>query len=124
MMASVQHRLPSAAAILFLATAWCGAAALEAQSRQQLAVDGTFDLRLASIGEVHVLVAQDSRGGVAVFRSVNGEPFEPVRFVPWGDPLRGVNGIWATTHGFFVFEHVSRSAMPRLSRSVDGARWE
>jgi hypothetical protein len=110
---------------LLTVVVWRGATFVETQGgRQRLDVDGAFDLRLASNGDVAILVAQSGRSDLGVFRSIGGGPFVPTEFVVSADPLeRRISGVWATTHGFFTFQH-TRRLLPHVSRSVDGSRWE
>jgi len=106
--------------------AWPGATAVQAQgNRQVLDIDGAFDLRLASNGDIALLIAQSATGGLNVLRSVSGGPFGQTEFVVSPEVVeRRIFGVWATSRGFFVFQHASRRLLPRLSRSIDGVRWE
>ena len=120
------RRLPiSIVCALLTVVVWRGATLVEAQGgRQRLDIDGAFDLRLTSDGDIALLVAQSGRSDLAVFRSVDGGPFVPTEFVVSPDILeRRVLGVWATTHGFFVYQH-TRGLLPRLSRSIGGSSWE
>ena len=110
--------------MLLAGVAWRAATSVQAQGgRQQLDFSRTIELRLASNGDVAVLVALSAVSDLAVLRSVNGGPFVPTEFVVPPILERRVWGVWATTHGFFAVQH-TRGLLPRLSRSVDGARWE
>jgi hypothetical protein len=114
----------SLACVAVVTVAWRETTPIEAQGpRQQLEIDGAFELHMASNKDITLLVTLSARSDLAMFRSADEGPFVSTAFVVSPDHLeRRVWGLWATTHGFFVVQR-TRGYLPRISRSIDGAIW-